>query len=385
MITLGNERLHESTYADLIGGRRVGLITNHSGVDHNLRSTADRLHACDACELVALFGPEHGVRGDAADGDRIASGRDPYTGVPACSLYGDRLQPSTGMLEKLDVMLFDIQDVGARFYTYLYTMSLSMQACGAHDIPFVVLDRPNPLGGVRVAGNVLDPAFASFVGLHPISICHGLTIGELAVLFNHEYGLGADLSVVPMRGWNRSMQWEQTGLPWVAPSPNMPTMDTATVYPGTCLIEGTNLSEGRGTAKPFEQLGAPYVDGPRLAAELGDLALPGVLFRPLYFQPAFSKYAGDVCRGVQLHVVDRSVFEPVRTGLEVIAAVRRLWPAEFGWRTTSDDIYNFDRLAGTDRIRRQIDAGVPVASIQADWADELARFVRLRQSYLSYP
>lgn len=385
MITLGNERLHESTYTDLIGGRRVGLITNHSGVDHNLRSTADRLHACDACELVALFGPEHGVRGDAADGARIASGRDPYTGVPVYSLYGDRLQPSTGVLEKLDVMLFDIQDVGARFYTYLYTMSLSMQACGAHDIPFVVLDRPNPLGGVRVAGNVLDPAFASFVGLHPISICHGLTIGELAVLFNHEYGLGADLSVVPMRGWHRSMQWEQTGLPWVAPSPNMPTMDTATVYPGTCLIEGTNLSEGRGTAKPFEQLGAPYVDGPRLAAELGDLALPGVLFRPLYFQPAFSKYAGDVCRGVQLHVVDRSVFEPVRTGLEVIAAVRRICPAEFCWRTTSDDIYNFDRLAGTDRIRRQIDSGVPVASIQADWADELARFVRLRQSYLSYP
>lgn len=384
MLKLGNERLQEPPFRHLIGERRVGLITNHSGLDSRLRSTADYLHTRDDCELVALFGPEHGVRGDAADGASIATGRDLQTGVPVHSLYGQTLQPSPEMLDRVEVMLFDIQDVGARFYTYLYTMSLSMQACGECGVSFVVLDRPNPLGGMRMAGNVLDPRFASFVGLYPIPVMPGMTVGELAGLFNREFELGAELTVVPMQGWDRAMEWEQTGLPWVPPSPNMPTMDTAVVYPGTCFFEGTNVSEGRGTMRPFEQIGAPYVDAGRLAAELTGMGLPGALFRPLQFRPAFGKYHDDVCQGVQIHVTDRSSYRAVRTGLEILAAVRRLWPGQFAWRTTSGDIYNFDRLAGTDQIRQQIDAGVPVPQIVAGWEDELRQFAQRRRRYLLY-
>ncbi|MFA6110920.1 MAG: DUF1343 domain-containing protein [Candidatus Latescibacterota bacterium] len=382
-VALGTDRLLTDRL-DLIRGRRVGLITNHSGVDHRLRATADRLHESADCRLVALFGPEHGIRGDAADGDLVSGSRDARTGLPVHSLYGRTQRPEEEMLAGIEVMVYDLQDVGARFYTYLYTMSLSMEACAGQGIPFVVLDRPNPIGGRTVAGCVLEPGFASFVGLYPIPIQYGMTVGELAGLFNELFGLGVELHVVELEGWTRSMHWEETGLPWVPPSPNMPTVDTAVIYPGTCLIEGTNLSEGRGTAKPFEQLGAPWVDADLLADRLNNLDLPGVRFRPVSFRPTTSKHAGKVCHGVQLHVLDRGPFQAVRTGLEVLAALRALWPAEFAWRVPAEGIYNFDRLAGTDRLRLALDEGKPVNEILAGWTPSLDAFAERRRSFLRY-
>ena len=384
MVTLGNERLFDDEQFDLIRGQRIGLITNHSGVDSQLRATADRLHETDGCDLVALFGPEHGIRGDVADGAVVTTDRDPQTGVTAHSLYGETNKPDEHMLDRIDVMLFDIQDVGVRFYTYLYTMSLSMEACATRNIPFLLLDRPNPIGGVQIAGRVLDPPFASFVGLYPIPVQYGMTIGEGARLFNETFAIDADLHVVPLQGWKRDLFWEDTGLPWVYPSPNMPTVDTAVIYPGMCFFEGTNLSEGRGTVKPFEQVGAPFVDAYRLADYLNQLELPGVLFRPVYFQPSFGKHADQVCQGVQLHILDRSSFQAVRTGFEVIDAARRLFPDDFAWRIPGKGIYNFDRLAGTDAIRLALDRGTPVVDLVADWQPDLDRFDDLRRSFLLY-
>ena len=380
---LGNECLFDAEF-HLIAGKRVGLITNHSGVDAGLRATADRLHDGADVELVALFGPEHGIRGDAADGAVVDGARDGRTGAPVHSLYGERRQPDADLLAAIDVLLFDIQDVGARFYTYLYTMSLSMEACAAHSVPFVVLDRPNPIGGEHIAGNILDPEFASFVGRYAIPIRYGMTVGELALLFNAEFSIGAELHVVRLKDWRRACYWEETGLPWVPPSPNMPTSDTALVYPGMCYFEGTNISEGRGTCKPFEQVGAPYIDSARLSDHLNGLDLPGTLFRPVFFQPTAGKYAGETCQGVQVHVVDRALFEPVRTGFTALDAVRRLWPSDFAWRIPRGGIHNFDRLAGTDRIRLELDAGTPVDELMAAWEGGLETFRQIRQRYLLY-
>jgi uncharacterized protein YbbC (DUF1343 family) len=381
--TLGIERLLAEEF-HLVEGKRLGLITNQSGVDSRLRATADLLHRAAGVRLEVLFGPEHGIRGAAADGAAVDNCRDPRTGLPVHSLYGAARQPHPSTLAGLDVLVFDIQDVGARFYTYLYTMSLAMQAAATQDLPFLVLDRPNPVGGLAVEGKVLDPAFASFVGLYPIPIRYGMTVGELAGLFNEAFSIGVRLEVVRLRGWHREHHWEDTGLPWVPPSPNMPTVDTAVVYPGMCLFEGTNLSEGRGTTKPFEQVGAPFVEAHSLTDQLEELGLPGVRFRPVHFQPAAGKHAGRLCQGVQVHVLDRTTFPAVRVGLEVLAAIRRTWPADFAWHVPQTDTYNFDRLAGTDRIRLALDAGVPVAELMADWEDELAAFAALRDPYLLY-
>ena len=382
-LVLGNERLLDTAFP-LIAGKRLGLITNPSGVDSCLRATADQLHQVQGVELVVLFGPEHGIRGDAADGTPVDATRDQQTGVLAHSLYGERRQPNEAMLRNLDALIFDIQDVGVRFYTYLYTMSLSMVACAHRGLPFIVLDRPNPIGGSAVEGNVLDPAFASFVGLYPIPIRYGMSVGELARLFNEEFSLGADLHVVEMHGWQRSSYWETTGLPWLPPSPNMPTVDTAVVYPGMCYFEGTNISEGRGTTKPFEQVGAPFIEAARLADQLNTLELPGTLFRPVYFQPSAGKYAGDTCQGIQVHVLDRRIFQPVRTGLEALAAIKRLWPQEFAWHIPQSGIHNFDRLAGTNQMRLELDAGTPVSELLASWEPELQKFDKLRKNYLLY-
>jgi uncharacterized protein YbbC (DUF1343 family) len=381
-IRLGCERLFDDELPR-VRDQRVGLITNHSGVDSRLRATADNLHAHPDIELVRLFGPEHGIRGDAEDGIVVDDAVDQRTGVPAVSLYGERRQPSADELAEIDVLLFDIQDVGVRFYTYLYTMSLGMEACAAAGVPFVVLDRPNPLGGVQVEGNLLDPAFSSFVGLFPIPIRYGLTIGELAHLFNEEYDIGADLHVVAMEGWQRSMDWRATGLPWVAPSPNMPTLDTAAVYPGMCYFEGTNVSEGRGTTRPFEQIGAPFIDGFAIAEALEKRQIPGAGWRPVNFRPAFSKHTNDVCRGVQVHIQDESQFAPVRAGFEALAAVCRLSEG-FEWRANHKGIHNFDKLAGTDRIRQAIDDGIDIADLVDEWARERRPFEEMRERYLQY-
>jgi uncharacterized protein YbbC (DUF1343 family) len=385
-VQLGCERLFADPDVNrLIRGRRVGLVTNHSGVDSQLRATADRLHETDA-GLVLLFGPEHGIRGDAEDGVAVDTITDPRTGVPAVSLYGERRQPSPAELDQLDILLFDIQDVGVRFYTYLYTMSLAMEACAEAGIPFVVLDRPNPIDGLTVEGNLLEaPAFASFVGLYPIPIRYGLTIGELARLFHREFAIDAELHVVDMQGWRRSMTWDQTGLPWVPPSPNMPTVDTARVYPGMCLFEGTTVSEGRGTTRPFEQIGAPFLDGFALADQLNALALPGALFRPVSFRPAFSKHVETQCRGVHVHVTQPQSFLPVRTGLHALQAVRRAGADAFAWRTNRDGIHNFDKLAGTDRLRQRLDAEADVDDLLAEWSRERQDFEERRRDYLQYP
>jgi beta-N-acetylhexosaminidase len=382
-IKIGNERLFDD-HSSLISGKRLGLITNQSGVDLNLRLTADRLHEWPDCELAALFSPEHGVRGDHQDGVEVGSSVDARTGVPVHSLYGSRRQPDAAILAGLDALLFDIQDVGVRFYTYLYTMSLAMEASAQRGIPFIVLDRPNPVGGEILEGNVLDPAFASFVGKYPIPVRYGMTIGELARLMNGEFSIGAQLHVVAMDGWQRAHFWEDTGLHWVPPSPNMPTATTALVYPGTCFIEGTNLSEGRGTTKPFEQVGAPFIDSDRLAGVLNERQLPGVRFRAVHFTPSCDKYANESCAGVQLHVCERERFRPVTAGFELVSAVRREWPHDFQWRVPVTGIHNFDKLAGTDRIRRVLDEADGLEKLRLEWEVECSEFARSSRSYLLY-
>lgn len=367
---------------NLLRGKRVGLVTNPTGVDAQLRSGIDRLAAHPDVDLVALFGPEHGVRGDAQAGDHVASARDTATGLPVHSLYGEHRTPTPAMLEGIDLLLFDIQDVGARAYTYPYTLANVLRAAKRDGIAVVVLDRPNPVGGVQVEGPVLDPAYASFVGLFAIPMRHGMTLGELARLFNAEFGIGAQLEVVPSKGWHRAAREPGDTLPWVPPSPNMPTPDTALVYPGMVLFEGTNLSEGRGTTRPFETIGAPYVDAPALAARMNAHGLPGVRFRPTWFTPVFSKHAGTLCAGVQLHVTDAEAFRPVRTALALLVELQALHPREFAF--LPGDPPFFDQLAGNGWVREAILAGERAEAIEARWHDGLARFNAVREQYLLY-
>jgi uncharacterized protein YbbC (DUF1343 family) len=338
--------------------------------------------------LVRLFAPEHGLWGAAQDHAPIAPARDPATGLPVVSLYGARRAPTPASLRGLDVLVVDLQDVGARYYTFQWTLALAMAACGRAGVRVVVLDRPNPLGGAVVEGNVPDPAFRSFVGLHPLPARHGLTLGEVARWLHRERGIGCDLAVVPMSGWRRRMLWEDTGLPWVAPSPNMPTPDTARVYPGACLVEGTNLSEGRGTTRPFEWVGAPWLDAHAYARALAAERLPGVRFRPTRFTPTFHKWAGRLCGGVQIHVTDPARFKPFLTGLALLATARRLAPRPFAWRRPP---YEFERrrlpidiLLGTDAIRRGLERGVALAALERGWRAGLARFRRRRAAALLY-
>lgn len=372
-----------SSRLDLLRGKRVGLVTNATGMDHALRSSVDRFAARSDFRLVALFGPEHGVRGDVQAGDKVASSRDAVTGLPVHSLYGEHREPTPEMLAGVDVLVFDIQDVGTRFYTYPYTLAGVMRAAKRADIPVIVADRPDPLGGVRVEGPVLDPALASFVGMFPIPIRHGMTIGELATLFNTGFGIGAELHVVAMQGWQRGDEPLRGALPWVPPSPNMPTPDTALVYPGMGLLEGTNVSEGRGTTRPFETLGAPWVDAHALAERLNALGLPGVRFRPTWFTPTFSKHAGQACGGVQLHVTDRAAFIPVRTGIAVLKALHDQHPGEFAFLPGQPPF--FDRLAGVDDLRAAIARGDTLDVIEARWQPGLVAFEALRRQHLLYP
>jgi uncharacterized protein YbbC (DUF1343 family) len=361
---------------------RVGFVTNHSAVTWDLRSGVDALAAA-GIRLAALFGPEHGVRGEVAAGRKVESAVDPRTGVPVFSLYGATHEPTPEMLERVEVMLFDIQDVGSRFYTYESTLSHVMRACGAARIMVVVLDRPNPLGGMQTEGPVLEPAQASFVGLHPIPIRHGLTMGELAGLFHRVFGVGAAVEVVPMQGWRRAMAWEETGLAWVTPSPNMPTPDTARVYPGTCLVEGTVLSEGRGTTRPFEWIGAPWIEPDRWAERLNALALPGTRFRPLHFVPTASKHAGEACAGVQVHVGDRTAFAAVATGVALLLTLRELWPDRPLWRESGGRFF-VDRLAGTTALRAAIDAGADLDDVRRAWEPGLQAYARQAEGIRLY-
>ncbi len=385
-VTTGLDLLRQEGHPWL-AGRRVGLVTNPTGVTWDLQSSVDVLHRREDCQLVALYGPEHGLRGDAQAGVHVESATDPRTGLPVYSLYGPTRKPTAQMLAGVDLLVVDLQDGGARFYTYLYTMAYAMQAAAENGLPILVLDRPTPLGGEIVEGPLLDPAYASFVGLYPIPIRPGMTAGELAQLFNQEYGIGAELEVVRCRGWDRSLWFDQTGLFWVMPSPNLPTLDSLTLYPGTCLIEGTNLSEGRGTTRPFELIGAPWVNPYDLADTLEQLGLAGVRFRPTYFTPTFSKHEGQVCGGIQLHITDRCSLRPVTVAAHLIQTLKRLYPQEFDWRPPwePDGVFPIDRLSGSDRLRKQIDAGVPAAEIVAGWSAELQTFSVCRDRFLLYP
>ncbi len=367
----------------LVAGKGVGLVTNHTGVDHRGVSTIDRLAATPGLRLVALFSPEHGIQGREEAGVKVAGGVDARTGIPVHSLYGDTRKPTPAMLQGVEVLLFDIQDVGARYYTYVSTMALAMEAAGEAGIPFVVLDRPNPLGGAAVQGNVLDPAFASFVGMYPVPMRHGMTPGELARLYVGEFGLRVDLHVVPMEGWRRDMLFGDTGLPWIPPSPNMPSVESAFHYPGTCLFEGTPLSVGRGTGLAFQVVGAPWLDGEALARSVTAYGIPGVRVEAVAFtprSPGDGKFDGREVRGVRLTVTDPASYDPTWMGLALLVEARRLAGGRWSWQAS-----HFDRLAGTDRLRLGIEAGLGVEGLRGGWEEQLDRFRRLREPYLLYP
>jgi uncharacterized protein YbbC (DUF1343 family) len=360
-------------------------------VDGALRHAVDLLGGRDDLRLARLFAPEHGVRGEAQDMESVEERADSGTGLPVVSLYRRdeaSLRPAPRHLRDLDVVLVDLQDVGSRYYTFVYTMAYVMEACRDERVPVAVLDRPNPIGGLALEGPVLEPGLESFVGRYPIPARHGMTCAELARLFNDEFGIGCDLRVVPMEGWRRAMQFEDAGLPWVLPSPNLPTPDTARVYPGACLVEGTNLSEGRGTTRPFELIGAPWLDGRALAAALEREGLEGVRFRPACFRPTFQKHAGRSCGGVQVHVTDRAAFRPFAAYLALLRAARAQDPSSFAWRSERyefvSDRLAIDLLLGRRDLRHAIEAGASVAEMEALWRDDLGRFASVRGRFLLY-
>lgn len=370
---------------DLIQGRRVGLVTQPAAVLSDLTSCVDALRQAGV-HLMALFGPEHGFGGAAADGLAVADAVDARTGLPVWSLYGPVKEPTAAMLAGVDVLVFDMQDVGVRFYTYLSTLYHLLRGAAKQGCPVIVLDRPNPIDGVTLEGPLVQPGYESFVGVAPVPIRHAMTLGELARYFCAEFAIDADLTVVQMQGWRRSQWFDETGLPWVATSPAMPHLSTATVYPGMCFVEGTNLSEGRGTALPFELCGAPWLDGYELAAALNRLDLPGVRFRPVYFEPSDSKHAGLLCQGVQVHVGDRRRLRAVELGLHVVAACCQQAPQEFQFLPTSWEGRppHFDLLAGGPALRTGLLAAEPVEALANAWAAELAAFAEVRARYLLY-
>jgi uncharacterized protein YbbC (DUF1343 family) len=364
---------------EVLSGRHVGLVTNTTGRSADGTSTIDLLHAETDWQLVALFSPEHGIRGDAEPGQAVDSSLDQKTGLPVHSLYGETTRPTPAMLRGLDALAYDIQDVGARVFTYTSTLLEVMRAGAAAGVPVVVLDRPNPIGGDQIEGNVLDPRFASFVGAGPICMRYGMTIGELGQFFNAEMGVGADLTVVPLQGWRRSDWFDATGLGWVNPSPNMRSLTAAALYPGTVLVEGTNLSEGRGTDRPFEWIGAPWVDGPTLAEALNAAGIAGVRFAAASRTPESSKHAGVACQGVDIQVTDRLQLRPMELGVTMLSTLRSVSRGRL--QITAS---NFDHLAGTDHIRTSLEAGSPGPDIARDWQANLRRFAAVRQKYLLY-
>lgn len=387
-VTLGIDRLLERDRT-LVEGRRVGLVCNPASIDAAFRHSADRLADDAGVRLAALFGPQHGFRSDLQDNMiETPHARDARRRVPIYSLYSDTREPSAEMLRDVDAIVVDLQDVGTRVYTFVYTMANCMRAAARHGVRVVVCDRPNPIGGEEVEGNLLQEPYTSFVGQFPIPLRHGMTIGELARLFNGEFGIGADLEVVPLEGWSRAMYHDDTGLPWVFPSPNLPTLDSAIAYPGAVLFEGTRLSEGRGTTRPFELVGAPWIDGERLADAMNARGLAGVHFRPVCFEPTFQKHAKQTCGGCQIHVLDRRAFRPVRASVELMAEFKRQDPARFPWREPpyeyEHDKQPIDILFGSDRLRVAIDREDDVDALVATWARDEEAFRRTRERYLLY-
>jgi uncharacterized protein YbbC (DUF1343 family) len=384
-VQLGSDRLLTS---GALKDRRVGIVCNPASVDSELRHIIDRLTNSTETKLAAIFGPQHGFRSDVQENMiETAHARDEDRRVPVYSLYSETREPTAGMLKGVDVLVIDLQDVGTRIYTYIYTMAHCLRAAGRHGVKVIVCDRPNPIGGAAVEGPMLVRGYESFVGLFPIPMRHGMTIGELARLFNEEFGIGADLEVVSMAGWRREMYFDDTDVPWVMPSPNIPTLDSAIVYPGTVLFEGTNVSEGRGTTRPFELLGAPGIHTEAFAATLNRLGLPGVRFRPALFEPTFHKHARTSCGGCQVHVLDRRAFRPVETGVALLAAFRACGPG-FAWREPPYEYEHeklpIDILAGSSELREQVDRGMPAAEIARSCRAGVEEFMDVRRRYLLY-
>ena len=385
-LLLGSDRL---LAADRLGGRRVGVVCNPASVDASLRHVADRLMTHPSATLTAIFGPQHGFRSDVQDNMiETEHAHDEVRRVPVYSLYSETREPTPEMLRDVDVLVIDLQDVGVRIYTYIYTMANCLKAARKHGLKVIVCDRPNPIGGARVEGMTLVPGFESFVGMYPIPMRHGMTIGELARLFNDEFGIGADLEVIPMEGWRRDMYFDATGLTWIISSPNIPTVDTTTVYPGGVLFEGTNVSEGRGTTRPFELVGVPWVVADRFADAMNRRQLPGVFFRPALFEPTFHKHAGKGCAGCQVHVLDRQTFRAVEAGVALLEAFRSSDHDQFRWKEPPYE-YEFERmpidcLAGSSALREQIDAGVTAREIARSWEGPVGAFMKLRERFLLY-
>ncbi|MEP6944733.1 MAG: DUF1343 domain-containing protein [Acidobacteriota bacterium] len=386
---LGIERLLDEKI-DVIRGMRIGLVCNQASVmPETFAHAADVFGARDEFELTTLFGPQHGIRGDVQyNMIETPHVRDPRTGIMVYSLYSEVREPTEDMLRDVDVIVVDLQDVGCRIYTFVYTMANCMYAAKKYGKKVVVCDRPNPIGGNAIEGNITEHGFRSFVGQFELPTRHGMTIGELAKMFNGHFGIGCDLEVIGMEGWRREMWGDETGLPWVLPSPNIPDVDTCVVFPATVHLEGTELSEGRGTTLPFLLNGAPFIDSHAWAAELDKFNFAGVKFRPAYFRPTFCEFAGETCGGVQIHVTDRDAFTPVVVGVAMVQTVFEMYPAHFQWRQNAYE-YVFDKnpidvVTGTDRIRKAIESAVPVRQTEASWAEGLSEFRLARTPFLLY-
>lgn len=382
--------LHEENLFTRLKGKQIGLLVNPTSVTQDLVHGIEALLA-KGVEITRLFGPEHGVRAEAQDMEAVQETRDPLTGIACVSLYGhtfESLSPAREDLEELDLVICDIQDIGARYYTYVYTIGLMMEACGKAGVEVLILDRPNPINGLTIEGNLLKEDCRSFVGMQALPNRHGMTVGELARFFDTYCGWSCDFEVVKMKGWKRSMWFDDTGLPWVMPSPNMPTLDTAIVYPGQCLLEGTNLSEARGTTRPFELFGAPYCDATVLGEYLEGLSIPGVRYRLASFRPKFQKHANQTCKGLQIHVTDRAAFPSLSLSYGIIAAFLAIHPDEFAWR---EEAYEFvtdqlaiDLLFGDKAIRPQLEAGANPIELANSFRKELRPFLEARQKCLLY-
>ncbi len=383
---LGSERLLASPR---LNGLRVGVLANPASIDHGYIHIVDQLSRSTKCTLAAIFGPQHGYQSNLQDNMiETPHAKDKRRDVPIFSLYSETREPTPEMLSLIDVLVIDLQDVGARIYTFIYTMANCLRAAARAGIPVIVCDRPNPIGGIEIEGMTLEPGYESFVGQFRMPMRHGMTVAELARLFNEHHGIGAELEVVAMQGWSREMYFDATDVPWIMPSPNMPTLETAVVYPGTVLLEGTMLSEARGTTRPFELIGAPWLDGEALADALNGAGVEGAYFRAVNFEPTFQKHAGTACGGCQIHVTDREAFAPVKAGAAVIRACYGAAPEAFAWRDPpyeyEHDKMPIDILAGSPTLRQQIEEQVPLDDIVASWRDGVAEFAEMRKPYLLY-
>lgn len=388
-VQTGLDRI-EKAWPKQLKGARVGLVVHPASVNRRLEYAVNVMLNSKKFKLKALFGPEHGIHGETQDNMIEWKGfTDKKTGLPVYSLYSHTRKPEPEMLKDIDVMAIDMQDVGARYYTFIWTMELCLWACLENDKSVVILDRPNPIGGHITEGPLLDMDYTSFVGQRPLPVRHGMTIGEIGSYLKNEFYQSLDFHAVPMKGWKRKMFFDETNLPWVLPSPNMPTLDTAIVYPGMCLLEGTMLSEGRGTTRPFEIFGAPFIEPEALVKRLDEFRLPGVIFRPMYFQPTFQKHAGKLCGGAQIHVIDREKFNPFKTGVAIIKVVHELYPEEFQWKQPPYEYETLkmpiDLLAGSSRLRNDIENGVNLDDMEEWWNEECSSFTKaVRMRYLLY-